>query len=67
MTMSEVIAAAAHDEAIAKLKVASLLEAVPGIGKTKAATIMERLDIAASRRIRGLGHHQIAALTQEFG
>ena len=27
---------------------------------------MERLDIAANRRLRGLGRHQIAALVAEF-
>ena len=35
--------------------------------KAKAAAIMERNAIAASRRVRGLGPHQQAALTREFG
>jgi len=28
--------------------------------------VMERLDIAANRRLRGLGKHQVAALIAEF-
>jgi hypothetical protein len=65
--ISEVIDRAAVDEAIAKLKVVALLEALPGVGKAKAATIMERHHIAPSRRVRGLGQHQREALTGEFG
>ena len=37
-------------------------EALPGIGKVRAAAIMEQLGIAASRRVRGLGIHQRQAL-----
>ena len=33
-----------------------------GIGKVRAAAIMEQLGIAASRRVRGLGIHQRRAL-----
>jgi hypothetical protein len=32
----------------------------------RANRVMERLDIAANRRLRGLGKHQIAALIAEF-
>lgn len=54
------------DEAIAKMRVAALLEAVPGIGKVRAAGIMQRLEISPTRRVRGLGAKQRAALAQEF-
>lgn len=69
--MAAVIArgSAADDDdgqAIRKMRVAALLEAVPGIGKVRAAAIMERLEISPSRRIRGLGAKQRAALTREF-
>ena len=37
------------------MKVSALLESLPGVGKVRAKQIMERLDIAESRRIRGLG------------
>jgi len=67
LRISDVIALSATDEAVAKLKVASLLEALPGVGKAKAANIMNRHTIAASRRVRGLGQHQRESLTAEFG
>ncbi|MGB3676659.1 MAG: integration host factor, actinobacterial type [Candidatus Nanopelagicales bacterium] len=67
LRISDVIALSATDEAIAKLKVASLLEALPGVGKAKAANIMSRHTIAASRRVRGLGQHQRESLMAEFG
>ena len=65
--ISQVISLSADDEAVAKLKVVSLLEALPGVGKAKAENIMTRHAIAASRRVRGLGQHQRDALTKEFG
>ena len=39
---------------------------MPGVGKIRAEEIMERLGIANSRRLRGLGPHQINALLEEF-
>ena len=32
----------------------------------KTAEIMEKYDIAANRRVRGLGRHQVAGLKSEF-
>lgn len=54
------------DETIAKMKVSSVLEALPGVGKKRAQSIMERLDISATRRVRGLGSKQRDALLAEF-
>jgi hypothetical protein len=54
------------DEIIGKMKVSAVLEAMPGVGKVRAQRIMEKLGIAPSRRVRGLGAHQRAALTREF-
>jgi hypothetical protein len=36
------------------------------VGEVRATKVMERLDIAANRRLRGLGKHQTAALIAEF-
>src|SRR5690606_28804701 len=66
-TLAEVLTRAESDEVTGKLKVSSVLEALPGIGKVRAAQIMERLRIAESRRLRGLGEHQRRALLAEFG
>ncbi|WP_435300014.1 integration host factor, actinobacterial type [Timonella sp. A28] len=65
--LSEVIEEGATDEAIGKLKVVSLLESLPGVGKVKARAIMDEVGIAESRRVRGLGPHQAAALIERFG
>ncbi|BAS09131.1 integration host factor [Arthrobacter sp. Hiyo4] len=59
---ADLIGAAAADDALARMRVAELLEALPGIGKVRAAAIMEQLGIATSRRLRGLGIHQRQAL-----
>ncbi|MEO7125157.1 MAG: integration host factor, partial [Nakamurella sp.] len=37
------------------------------VGKVRAAQLMEQFEIAASRRIRGLGDRQRKALLEEFG
>ncbi len=47
-----------RDEALAKLKVVSVLESLPGVGKVQARRIMDELDISESRRLRGLGRNQ---------
>ncbi|HXF01893.1 MAG TPA: integration host factor, actinobacterial type [Arthrobacter sp.] len=62
MTVAEVIEAAGSMESIGRLRVAELLESLPGIGEVRAAAIMETVGIAHSRRLRGLGIHQRRAL-----
>ena len=54
------------DDVVGKMRVSALLESLPGVGKVRAAQIMERLGIAATRRVRGLGAKQRAALVAEF-
>lgn len=65
--LSEVIEAAKTDDALSKLKVVSLLESLPGIGKAKAREVMSEVGISEARRVRGLGPHQRAALVKRFG
>ncbi|MEV6527919.1 integration host factor, actinobacterial type [Longispora sp. NPDC051575] len=65
-TLGEVIELADADDVVGKLKVSAVLEALPGIGKIRATAIMERLKIADSRRLRGLGEQQRKALLGEF-
>jgi hypothetical protein len=55
-----------EDETVGKMKVSSVLESMPGVGKVRARKLMERLDISASRRVRGLGAKQKEALLAEF-
>lgn len=66
-SLSSVIEAAETDEAIGKLKVSALLEALPGVGPVRAKQIMAEVGIAESRRVRGLGPHQRDALVTRFG
>ena len=54
------------DDTVGKMKVASVLESLPGVGKVRARKMMEKLDISASRRVRGLGSKQKEALLAEF-
>ena len=67
MSLSQVLKDGQSDDIVGKMKVSALLESVPGIGKVRARQIMERLGIAESRRVRGLGANQRAALENEFG
>ena len=51
---------------LAKLKVVSVLESLPGVGKVRARHIMSELEISESRRLRGLGTNQRRALLEKF-
>lgn len=65
-SLGEVIQEARANEVIAKLKVVDLLQAMPGVGKVRAQEIMQRIGIADSRRLRGLGTNQVSSLLAEF-
>jgi len=58
---------AGGNDIVGKMKVHSVLEALPGVGKVRARKIMEDIGISESRRVRGLGAQQMAALEREFG
>jgi guanylate kinase len=53
-------------DSILRMRVAELLASVPGVGKIRAASIMERCNISPTRRIAGLGVYQIEALKGEL-
>jgi hypothetical protein len=57
---------ARDDDVVGKMKVSNVLESLPGVGKVRAGKLMEKLDISASRRVRGLGTKQRGALLEEF-
>jgi transposase len=65
-TLVEVVNEAEHNEVIAKMRVSELLQSMPGIGKVRAQQVMEKLRISQTRRVRGLGAKQVAALIEEF-
>ncbi|GAB2483732.1 integration host factor [Promicromonospora xylanilytica] len=66
-SVKEVIEQGQQDDVVGKLKVVDMLESLPGVGKVKAKVIMEEIGIAETRRVRGLGPHQSAALIERFG
>ncbi len=55
------------DPVIARMKVTTLLESLPGYGKAKAAKLMEELEISPSRRVQGLGARQREQLMERLG
>jgi hypothetical protein len=65
-TLKDVIDIGKSDGVVGKMKVSVLIESLPGVGKVRAAAVMERIGIAGSRRIRGLGIHQTRELLAEF-
>jgi guanylate kinase len=66
LTIDQVITLAQTDEAVGKMRVKELLESLSGVGKVRVVSLMERLNISPTRRIQGLGRHQIKELRQEF-
>jgi hypothetical protein len=66
LSLSELLDAAAGDETVAKMKVLTVLESLPGVGKVKARRTMERIGISETRRVRGLGEQQRKALVEAF-
>jgi DNA uptake protein ComE-like DNA-binding protein len=57
----------ADDPIVARMKVSTLLESLPGFGKAKAAKVMAELEISESRRVQGLGARQREQLMGRLG
>jgi hypothetical protein len=65
MTLAEVLSSS--DGNVGKLKVVSMLESLPGVGKVKARKVMEDIEIADNRRVQGLGAQQKQKLLDLLG
>ncbi|TML92372.1 MAG: integration host factor [Actinobacteria bacterium] len=65
-TLRELLDSAERDDVIGKMKVVSVLESLPGVGKVKARRYMDEIGISDTRRVRGLGAQQREALLKEF-
>jgi hypothetical protein len=65
-SLTDVLAEGEKDDVIGKMKVVTVLESMPRIGKVKAQQIMDELEISPSRRVRGLGAKQREALQRRF-
>ena len=55
------------DPNVGKLKVVSMLESLPGVGKVKARRVMSEVGIADNRRVQGLGAQQRSSLLGQLG
>jgi len=62
LSVAELLVRAATDGTAGGIKVSAVLTSLPGLGKVKAHRLMEKLGIAESRRLRGLGAKQREAL-----
>ena len=65
-SLADVIQEGRDNEIIGKMKVSALLESMPGVGRIRARQIMDEVGISETRRVRGLGTNQIAALIERF-
>ncbi len=64
ISLRQVLASGQTNEIIGRMQVSAVLESLPGVGKVRAKQIMERIGIPESRRVRGLGATQRAALAR---
>lgn len=58
VTFADLCQQAETDEVVGKMKVLSVLESLPRVGKVKARNLLEFAGISDSRRIQGLGKNQ---------
>lgn len=54
-----------NDPIVSRMKVSSLLESLPGVGKARAQKIMQEAGISPTRRVQGLGSKQKDALVSQ--
>ncbi|HEX2038187.1 MAG TPA: integration host factor, actinobacterial type [Acidimicrobiales bacterium] len=58
ITLRELLEQGERDDVVGKMKVVSVLESLPGVGKVKARRLMEEIGISDARRVQGLGENQ---------
>lgn len=66
LTLKELLDQSASDEVVAKMKVVSVLESLPGLGKVKARRLMEEIGISETRKVQGLGQQQRRRLLEKL-
>ena len=65
LSLEELLKKAEGDDTVGKMKVQSVLESLPGLGKVKARRLMDTVGISESRRLQGLGSNQRESLLRE--
>jgi len=66
MDLKELLDQSGGDEVVGKMKVLTVLESLPGVGKVRARRLMEQIGISEARRVRGLGAQQRDSLLKQF-
>lgn len=66
ITFAQFIDLARENSALGKMRAIELLESMPGYGKVRAQALMEKSAISPTRRVQGLGRHQLLSLLKEF-
>jgi hypothetical protein len=66
LTLKELLDQSANDDVVAKMKVVSVLESLPGLGKVKARRLMEEIGISETRKVQGLGPQQRRRLLEKL-
>lgn len=64
LTWHELLVLSHVDEVVAALRVQDALLCLPGVGPQRLRRFMKHARISPTRRLRGLGPNQVAALTQ---
>lgn len=67
LSLRELLDQGTRDDVVGKMKVQSVLESLPGLGKAKAKKLMEEVGISETRRIQGLGDQQRKKLFEKLG
>jgi hypothetical protein len=66
VTLEELLKQADTDDIVGKMKVLSVLESLPGLGKVKARRLMDEVGISDTRRLHGLGDQQRKKLFEKL-
>jgi hypothetical protein len=66
LDFTELCKRAETDEVIGKMKVISVLESLPRVGKVKARALLEHASVSDTRRMQGLGKNQRERLLEKL-
>ncbi len=67
VSLKELLDQGQSDEVVGKMKVLTVLESLPGLGKVKARRALDEVGISDTRRVQGLGEQQRRKLLEKLG
>jgi hypothetical protein len=67
VSLKELLEQGQRNEVVGKMKVLTVLESLPGLGKVKARRAMDEVGISETRRVQGLGEQQRRKLLEKLG